>query len=89
MQTASFGSVLETILFIVLFYYAFKFAMRLLLPVALKKVVEKAEENLRNHSQQASYNTSNPGQSYSQAPQSDKPRETKKVGEYIDFEEIE
>lgn len=54
--------------------------MRLLLPVLLKKAVEKAEDNLRNMQQ---------GQTSYQAPQPERPRERKKVGEYIDYEEIE
>jgi hypothetical protein len=86
MQTASFTGVIETLFYIVVFYYIFKYAMRLLLPMVLKKAVEKAEENLRNYdSRQYSNNDT-----YTQPnPNHDKPRETKKVGEYVDFEEIE
>jgi hypothetical protein len=86
MQTASMAGLIETIFFIALFYYIFKFAVRLLLPVVLKKAVEKAEENMRQHQ---TYHNRTPNEPAYQNPQQSKPRETKKVGEYVDFEEIE
>jgi hypothetical protein len=86
METASFTGFLRTLFYIVLFYYIFKFVMRLLLPVVLKKAVEKAEQNMRHHHQQA---YSNQGETINESPQPSKLRETKKVGEYVDFEEIE
>ncbi|HLA56274.1 MAG TPA: hypothetical protein VK623_09250 [Flavobacterium sp.] len=86
MQTASFTGVIETLFYIIVFYYIFKYAMRLLLPVVLKKAVEKAEENLRNYDTRQYPNNDTFAQPNSK---SDKPRETKKVGEYVDFEEIE
>ena len=58
--------------------------MRLFLPLLAKKVVEKASEQFQQQ-QQNQQNYTNP----TQTPNSDKPRETKKVGEYIDYEEIE
>jgi hypothetical protein len=66
----------------------FKFLARLFLPYMVKKVVEKAGQNF----QQQYQNQQN--QSTSQNFNSDntttsKPRENKKVGEYVDFEEIE
>ncbi len=59
--------------------------MRLFLPLLAKKVVEKASEQFQQQNQQNQQNYTNPAQT----PNSDKPRETKKVGEYIDYEEIE
>jgi hypothetical protein len=59
--------------------------MRLLLPVMVQKTVQHMEETIRNQSQQY--------QQHNQAPEAEPkqkyPRETKKVGEYVDFEEIE
>lgn len=90
METASFTGLLKTILYVLAFYYAFKFLARLFLPVLVKKAVEKAGENFQQQARQY--------QSYQQAPsdeisydssKSSKPRETKKVGEYVDYEEIE
>ncbi len=54
----------------------------------VKKVVEKAGQNFQqqHQNQQNQSNTQdfNPGN-----PTDSKPRENKKVGEYVDFEEIE
>lgn len=87
METASFAGFIKVIFYIILFYYIFKFAMRLLLPMVLKKAVEKAEENLKH---QANRSYQNGPDVYTQ-PRAEptKPREKKKVGEYVDFEEIE
>jgi ABC-type transporter MlaC component len=81
METASFNGLLRTLMYIILFYYAFKFLARLFLPVIVKKVVEKASENMRNQQTQAS-----------SSPKPEEPTKTKpsqKVGEYIDFEEVD
>lgn len=87
MQTASFTGLIEAIFYILVFFYIAKFLGRLFLPVLVKKVVQKAGENF-----QQQYN-------YQQQPRKDeiivdkskssKPRETKKVGEYVDYEEID
>lgn len=58
--------------------------MRLFLPLLAKKVVEKASQQFQQqHQEQQNYTNQ------TQTPKSDKPRETKKVGDYIDYEEIE
>lgn len=84
MQEASIPGFVRIILWILAFYYIFKFLARLFLPVVVKKVSDKAEEHFRQqyqNKQQAAPNA--------QANRtSDKPRETKKVGDYIDYEEI-
>ena len=92
MQTASFNGFFKTICYILAFYYIFKFLARLFLPIMVKKVVEKAGANFQQqyHSQTQQQNTSS-GQDeiiYDTAQQS-KPRETKKVGEYVDYEELD
>lgn len=93
MQTASFYGFLRTLFYIIAFYYIFKFLAKLFLPLLVKKVVEKAGANFQQqqqHAQDASwkktpindeviYNTAN----------SKNPRETKKVGDYVDYEEID
>ena len=85
METASFTGFLRTLLYIVLFYYIFKFVMRLLAPYLLKKAVEKVQQNM--HDQASPYY--NQQQPAPQEPKPRYPRATKKVGEYVDFEEIE
>jgi hypothetical protein len=82
METASFNGLIKTLFIIFLIYYGLRFLMKLLAPVIVQEVVKKAEENFRQtHSNQ--YNAP------SQQTRTEKPREKKKVGEYIDFEEIE
>lgn len=64
--------------------------MRLLAPYFLQQVVKKAEENFRHQQQNYQQQQSQQSQSstYSNT-QNEMPKEKKKVGEYIDFEEIE
>ena len=91
METASFNGFLRTLLYIFAFYYIFKFLAKLFLPHLIKKAVEKAGQNFEKQQQtyqNAQQNTSNPKDIIFDAA-SDKPREKKKVGEYVDYEEIE
>ncbi len=93
MQTAGFSTVLDTIFVIIAFYYIFKFLARLFLPLLVKKVVQKAGENFQNQQQYSQDN------SWKKTPNNDEiiynttnaknPRETKKVGDYVDYEEID
>jgi hypothetical protein len=86
METASFNGVIKTIFILFLIYYALRFLMRLLAPVIVQEVVKKAEQNF-NRAQGQHYNFNSTG-NHAQ-PKAEKPKERKKVGEYIDFEEIE
>ena len=93
MQEASFSGFIKALFYILAFYYIFKFLARLFLPVLVKKVVKKAGENFQKQQQNAQ------GNSWQKTPNSDdviinaanakKPRETKKVGDYVDYEEID
>lgn len=74
------------------FYYIFKFLARLFLPILVKKAVEKAGANFQQQYQsqyQQQYNTSAQDEIIYDKAQPKNPRETKKVGEYVDYEEIE
>lgn len=87
METASFSGFLRILLYMVAFYYIFKFLARLFLPMLVKKAVEKAGENFQqqqNRQYQNQHNTVN-----TDTLKSSRPRETKKVGEYVDYEEID
>jgi len=88
MQYADLGGVLRTILTIVCIYYLLKFIGKLLFPIMVKSVVEKAQENFQ---QQQNYQRTQNSQAdfVNTNSKSDKPREKKKVGEYIDYEEID
>ncbi|HRG17771.1 MAG TPA: DUF4834 domain-containing protein [Flavobacterium lutivivi] len=83
METASFNGLLRTILWIFAIYYIMKFLARLLLPVVVKKTFEKAEEHIRQQQEQYTQQNSTPKNT------TEKPKEKKVVGEYIDYEEIE
>jgi hypothetical protein len=88
MEMASFAGFIETLFYILFFYYVFKFLARLFLPYMVKKVVEKAGQNFQQQHQNQQ-NNSNTQESNPINPIDSKPRENKKVGEYVDFEEIE
>lgn len=92
MQTASFSGFLETICYILAFYYIIKFLARLFLPMMVKKVVEKAAGSIHQQfeSQFQQNHVSNGQDEINQDNiQQKKPRESKNVGEYVDYEEIE
>lgn len=82
MQEASLPGFVRTILWIIAIYYILKFLARLFLPVMMRKMVEKAQEQF-NQQQQNQFDT-NPNN-----PSSEKPKEKKIVGEYIDYEEVD
>ncbi|MBF2708055.1 DUF4834 family protein [Flavobacterium soyangense] len=93
MQEASFSGLIRDIFYIMIFYYVFKFFAKLFFPIVVKKVVEKASENFQKQQQNAQ------GNSWQKTPNNDeiiintanakKSRETKKVGDYVDYEEID
>ncbi len=82
------------VFFMIAFYYIFKFLARLFLPLVVKKVVEKAGQNFQQrqhrYQQQSSWQrTSNNDEIIIDTANSKNPRETKKVGDYVDYEEID
>ncbi len=92
MDQASFVNFLKTILFIVLIYYFIKFAFRFLAPYLMKKAINKVNENFQKQ-QEAFYKQAQQqdtgSQDFNKDIKKDKVlKERKKVGEYIDFEEI-
>ncbi|MCI4443689.1 MAG: DUF4834 family protein [Lentimicrobium sp.] len=93
MQTAGLSNIVETILVIYFVYYAFKFLARLFLPLLVKKVVEKAGANFQQQQQNAQgnswYKTPNNDEIIIDTANAKKTRETKKVGDYVDYEEID
>ena len=93
MQEASFSGFIRTLFYIMAFYYIFKFLARLFFPIIVKKVVEKAGENFQKQQQNAQNNswkkTPNNDEVIINTSNSKNPRETKKVGDYVDYEEID
>lgn len=93
MQDASFSGFIKTLFYMIVFYYIFRFLVRLFFPIVVKKVVEKASENFQNQYQQ-SQNTSwrkktDNNEIIIDTANAKKTRETKKVGDYVDYEEID
>jgi hypothetical protein len=93
MQTASFNGFIKALFYFLAFYYIFKFLARLFLPMLVKKVVEKAGENFQQQQQNTTANswkkTPNNDEIIINTANAKKPRETKKVGDYVDYEELE
>lgn len=93
MQEASFTGFLRTLFYIVAIYYIIKFLARLFLPLLVKKVVEKAGENFQKQQQNSQghswQKTAHNDEVIYNADSTKKPRETKKVGEYVDYEELD
>lgn len=93
MQTASFVGFVRTLFYIMAFYYVLKFLARIFMPLIMRKVVEKASQNFNNQQQYTQDDSWNKAQSQDEilykTPKSDRPKETKKVGDYVDYEEID
>lgn len=87
MQEASVVGFLRTILIIIGIYYAIKFLARLFMPFLMRKMIQKAEKNFQE--QQQFYTNQQQQKSDSNSKTKKQAPATKKVGEYIDFEEIE
>ncbi|SDW38780.1 DUF4834 family protein [Flavobacterium degerlachei] len=93
MQTASFTGFIRIVFYILAFYYIFKFLAKLFLPLIVKKVVQKAGENFQQQQQRSQStswgNTQSKDEVIYDTKNDKNPRETKKVGEYVDYEEID
>ncbi|TDE28869.1 MULTISPECIES: DUF4834 family protein [Flavobacterium] len=93
MQTASFIGFIKALFYMIAFYYIFRFLAKLFLPLLVKKVVEKAGENMQKQQQYTQDNTWKKTQSKDEViyntANAKNPRETKKVGDYVDYEEID
>ena len=89
MQYASLDGILRTIITIVCIYYLLRFIGKLLFPIMVKTVVNKAQEKFQQTQQNYQRTQNNQSDFVNTTAKSDKPREKKKVGEYIDYEEID
>jgi flagellar biosynthesis/type III secretory pathway M-ring protein FliF/YscJ len=86
MEMASFTGIIKTLFYIVLFYYAFKFLMRIFAPILMRKAMNKMQEKMAQQMhQQQNYNQSTSTEPTKKAM----PNEKAKIGEYIDFEEVD
>ena len=85
MQEASFNGFLKVIFYMIMFYYVIKFLSRIFLPIIFKKIVQKAQDNISQKQQQ--YQNQNMNQGFETSKKAN-PKPTKRVGEYVDFEEL-
>ncbi|MBG6061256.1 hypothetical protein IWX83_001033 [Flavobacterium sp. CG_9.1] len=89
MQTASFTGFIKALFYMIAFYYIFRFLAKLFLPLIVKKVVEKAGQNMQQQQQNTWNNTQSKDEIIYNSENVKNPRETKKVGDYVDYEEID
>lgn len=91
METASFNGFLRTLIYMVAFWYIFKFLARIFFPILVKKAVNQAERNFRQQytQNQRPYANNPDPEVIVDTSNAAKSRETKKVGEYVDYEEID
>ena len=83
---------IQTILLLILVYYAVKLLARWLAPKLFGYAMKKTQEQFGGQFTQRDYrepNTSNEGETSVFTRPSRKSNPSKKVGEYIDFEEID
>jgi sortase (surface protein transpeptidase) len=84
MEMASGSSLLRTLAIIILSYYLFKFLIRIFAPIIMQKAVNKMQEKMQeqyNKQQQQQQNTTDQSTHFQS-------KEKEKVGDYIDYEEI-
>lgn len=89
METASFNGILKTIVYIIAFYYIFKILARIFVPILLKKAVQKAGQNFQQQQSRHYQPRNNQSEIHVDTSNAPKSREKKKVGEYVDYEELD
>lgn len=95
-QEASFMGLIKIILIILLVYYGFKILARLFAPLLVRFVAKKAEEKFggqfggfQNPNQQRQQQKHKEGETVIDKMPNDNKSSNSKVGEYIDYEEID
>jgi len=79
---------MKIILIIIIVYYGFQFVVKYILPFVLKKAVDKVQNNMKNQQEQRENPDKPVGEtSVDFAPKND--TSNNKVGEYIEFEEVD
>nr|WP_299392752.1 DUF4834 family protein [uncultured Gelidibacter sp.] len=91
MQMASFTGFLRTILIILLVWYGVKILMRLFAPYFVRYMSKKVEERFGGQFQQQQQDRNRPKEGETVIDKIPEQRRTsdKKVGEYVDYEEID
>ena len=86
MQEASFAGFIKMIFWLVIFYYALKFLAKLFLPILMKKAVQNVEKKFQ---QNQGFDNSFANSTNNQSQKKNQESNSNKVGEYVDFEEID
>ncbi|MCK0124172.1 DUF4834 family protein [Gelidibacter sp. F2691] len=91
MQMASFTGFLRTILIILLVWYGIKILMRLFAPYVVRYMSKKMQERFSGQFQQQQEERKRPKEGETIIDKIPERRQTsdKKVGEYVDYEEID
>lgn len=91
-QEAGFITFLRTIAIILLVIYGLKFIAKYLLPIVLKKAVNKAQERAqqRNTGFSSAEQDVKVGETIiDKKPQANRNNQSKDVGDYVDYEEVD
>jgi len=79
---------LRTLLIILIIYYGLKFISKYLMPFVFNKTMQKVQKNMKNKFDKEQNPSTNVGEtSIEYAPKNES--SNNKVGEYIDFEEVD
>ena len=91
LQTASFVGFIRTILIILLVYYGIKILARLFAPYLIRYMSKKMQDRFGGSFQNESYQEPKrkEGETVIDKMPKTEPTSNKKVGEYIDYEEID
>jgi len=91
MQMASFTGFLRTILIILLVWYGIKILMRLFAPYLVRYMSKKMQERFSGQAQPRQEERNHPKEGETIIDKIPERRQTsdKKVGEYVDYEEID
>ncbi len=95
-QEASVMGLLKTVLIILLFYFGFKILARLFAPLLLRFVAKKAEQKFgdqfggfKNQANQKQQQKQKEGETVIDKMPNQNKTSSDKVGEYIDYEELD
>lgn len=90
MDTASFESILKTILIILLIYFGFKVFIKWFGPVILRYFLKKIGSKFQQQfNQQSNTQSGKKGEVVIEKKPETRRKSNKNVGEYIDYEEID
>nr|WP_316948266.1 DUF4834 family protein [Capnocytophaga canimorsus] len=86
---ASFTGFIKTLFVVILVIFGLRLLLRFLMPYMLRFFAQKLQQNIQRKFQQAQQEQNQDNKIDSANAKYTNPKSTKKVGEYIDYEEIE